>query len=679
MKKIKNSVSGFYLLLLVLAGNILYSQTYTFTPCGATGQLGPSQGQVNTAYASTNLSGNVTVMGTGVQQWTVPATGAYRIEALGASGGSVSVSCSAPGGLGAHIGGDFNLTSGQVLLILVGQKGTSNNSDAGGGGGSFVASSSSVAMLVAGGGGGASNNVSSCGINLSGVNASTTTAGTSGNGGGGTGGTNGSGGTNPNGGSGGAGGGFLTNGTGGQFGNSFTNGGAGGTGFNNNHGGYGGGGSGWHTGGNGGGGGGYSGGGTSGTSPYWGGGSGGSFNSGTNQTSTITTVPGDGMVVITKLCNVNISASTNPICDGGSAVLSTDAVGNILWSTGSTSSSITVAPNTTTTYSVSGSAITGCTTSVLLTVTVNPLPSLSAVVNPAVLCVGKTATMTASGANTYTWSTSAFTQTATANPVITTTYSLSGTNGYGCVNSNVVIVTVNTNALGISSNTSVCTGNHVNLSANGAASYTWSNGSHFQTTQVAPTANTTYTASGTDVHNCILSAIVSVAVNPNPNVTAGANKNTICKGESVTLTGNGAVTYTWLAWNNAVTSGSALTVVLPADVVYTYTVTGTDANGCNNTAIVSVNVNSCSGINELGEESTGTNLYPNPNEGEFMIGWRNPLPRTIEINDITGRVIVSSTVTETKMKVDLKALSSGVYYVKITTGSQAEVIKVVKQ
>lgn len=250
------------------------------------------------------VSGTQTFNYTGsLQTFTVPAgVTMLTIDATGAQGGSVTVSCAATGGLGARIVGDVAVTPGEVLTIMVGQQGLSNGADAGGGGGTFVARTGNVPLICAGGGGGATNNIGQCGANRNGINASITTSGTASGNGLVAGGTNGNGGGASNG-SGGGGGGFYTDGIAGiglanNNGKAFVNGGAGGTGNNNDFGGYGGGGAGWFTGGNGGGGGGYSGGGTSGSQPFTGGGGGGSFNSGTNQTNTAGFQTGNGRVII---------------------------------------------------------------------------------------------------------------------------------------------------------------------------------------------------------------------------------------------------------------------------------------------------------------------------------------------------------------------------------------------
>lgn len=119
--------------------------TRTFTPCGATGRFGPSQSQCNTAYGP----GVVTVT-SGKQTWTVPETATYRIEAAGAQGGGTL------GGQGAIIRGDFTLTAGQTIDMVVGQRGNTNGGGGGcgGGGGSFVYNLSQASLLIAAGGGG---------------------------------------------------------------------------------------------------------------------------------------------------------------------------------------------------------------------------------------------------------------------------------------------------------------------------------------------------------------------------------------------------------------------------------------------------------------------------------------------------------------------------------------------
>ena len=133
--------------------------SHTFTNCGQTGRFGPSLSQCLSSYGSewTDNPEHYTV-NDGIQQWVVPVSGTYRIEAWGARAGRNSSRAN-----GAYIAGDFDLERGQVLHILVGQRGTRSTTRSGyrhdgGGGGSFVATGDSYQvadpLLVAGGGGG---------------------------------------------------------------------------------------------------------------------------------------------------------------------------------------------------------------------------------------------------------------------------------------------------------------------------------------------------------------------------------------------------------------------------------------------------------------------------------------------------------------------------------------------
>ena len=151
-KTYKSSFSIIKLLFFIFSNCFLINaqQTYTFTNAGATGRLGPTQLQINSAYAATNLNGLVT-SNNGVQTFTIPTGGSYRIEAWGASGGNSLYT-----GKGAKVIHHVTIPAGTVLKIVVGQMGSlyaTSNSD-GGGGGSFVGPLTGGLYVAAGGGGG---------------------------------------------------------------------------------------------------------------------------------------------------------------------------------------------------------------------------------------------------------------------------------------------------------------------------------------------------------------------------------------------------------------------------------------------------------------------------------------------------------------------------------------------
>ena len=230
---------------------------------------------------------------TGVQDWTVPITGTYTIEAGGACGSDHFIDNSANkgyGGQGQYSKGTFTLTKSEVLRIIPGKNGgpsvrsspNAYNGGGAGGGGSFVSRGNT--LLVAGGGGGGASLHNNASPLPNGQNAVSSESGTSSRSGaaGGTGGGDGVG---------------ILKGKG--WNSIQVAGGARGTGA----GGFGGGGSNTNHGG--GGGGGYSGGGGSGgpqgSYSYGnGGGGGGSYNSGTN-VSYGSVYPGPGYVTITYI------------------------------------------------------------------------------------------------------------------------------------------------------------------------------------------------------------------------------------------------------------------------------------------------------------------------------------------------------------------------------------------
>ena len=273
--------------------NVAPMGPWTFTNAGATGRLGPTQAQIDANYSGTTLEGAVTINEThqGIQEWTVPASGTYRIEVFGARGGGTDSNPDS-GGLGAIMRGSFALSESDQLKILVGQMGSQKTYDGAGGGGTFVTTLNNSPLIIAGGGGGATQNG-----NVNGGDAVITSVGGSSTQSTGNGGTNGAGGialTHA-----GSGAGLLTDGGNGAKTNhkvSFINGGMGGDGYyyQGFDGGFGGGGTSHGGGWGGGGGGGFGGGGADSTGD--GGGGGGSYNSGNNPDNQAGVNEGHGVV-----------------------------------------------------------------------------------------------------------------------------------------------------------------------------------------------------------------------------------------------------------------------------------------------------------------------------------------------------------------------------------------------
>jgi gliding motility-associated-like protein len=326
-------------------------------------------------------------------------------------------------------------------------------------------------------------------------------------------------------------------------------------------------------------------------------------------TTTFTfTVPG-----VQSPLQVTATASPTSICGAQTVQLNSSITGGcssnktISWSPSTGLSSSTVANPTavvssTTTYTVTYQDLCSnqsATASVTITVAPPPVAgTASAAPNP--ICAGQTTTLTLSGSTgNVQWQSSGsslgpWTNIAGATSTTYTTPALSATTYYqavvsnacGSVTSNVVTVTVNPspNVTLTAAPTSICVGQSSTLTASGASSYTWGHTSSTSATQtVSPTTTTVYTVTGT-TSNCSTTVSVTVTVNSTPNVTATASPSSICVGSSSTLTATGASTYVWSTGANT----ASTTVTPPATT--TYTVTGTSASGCTDTAMVTVAV-----------------------------------------------------------------------------------------
>lgn len=151
---------------------------HQFTNCGQTGPTGPSLSQCQSGYNGSDIldpSFNFQVNSAGVQSFTIPSNGKYRITAAGASGGDGS---SASPGKGAVIQGTFTLSKGDNLKIIVGQKGLNSGEMGGGGGGSFVWRDWNEGPLIVAGGGGGTGDSAQSSCTAHGGNASLNTRGT---------------------------------------------------------------------------------------------------------------------------------------------------------------------------------------------------------------------------------------------------------------------------------------------------------------------------------------------------------------------------------------------------------------------------------------------------------------------------------------------------------------------
>ena len=251
------------------------------------------------------------------------------------------------------------------------------------------------------------------------------------------------------------------------------------------------------------------------------------------------------------------------------------------------------------TYTASGiyadtliaSSSTGCDSIAILDLTINPLPNVFAG-NDTAICIGHSIALHGSGANNYTWD--FFVNNGVAfNPNITRTYTVTGTDGNGCVNTDQIKVTVNSlPVVSAGMDTAVCSGQYAVLRGFGSNStYTWNNGVT-NLVPFIPSATQTYTVTGTDNNGCSSTDQVVVTVKPLPNVYGG-NDTIICAGTNLSLVPSGAVTYTWTYSYGNVWSpipGGTSTLNIAPNATVTYLLEGLGSNGCSNSDQVLITV-----------------------------------------------------------------------------------------
>ena len=262
--------------------------------------------------------------------------------------------------------------------------------------------------------------------------------------------------------------------------------------------------------------------------------------------------------------NVNpipvVTTSTDTYnCPGIGVSLSASGADSYEWMPGMlTGNNVTIDPNTTTTYTVTGSTD-GCMS------TESVLVSVSDVAAPADVlgCEGTDRTLVASGAVDYTWQPGNLSGASiTVSPLTTTTYTVTGTDPSGCMTTDEVEVVVNPNPVVIAPPDSlIAIGTSIDLTASGTAtSYTWNPGGNGTTITTSPGANTTYVLTGTiDSTTCSSTDTVIVYAIALP-VLSGTG--TILKNETTTLSATGPSGATF-EWYDALTGGNLLSITNP--------------------------------------------------------------------------------------------------------------------
>jgi uncharacterized repeat protein (TIGR01451 family)/gliding motility-associated-like protein len=362
--------------------------------------------------------------------------------------------------------------------------------------------------------------------------------------------------------------------------------------------------------------------------------------------------------------------ANTPLCVGETLQLSASGGGTYNWvgpaNFISTAQNPTRPDATTATSGVYTVLVTGtnsCTNSATISVVVNRTTATASANSP--VCVGSTLTLSATGGGTYAWagpdefaSTAQNPTRSNATTAMAGIYSVTVTKD-GCTATATTSVTINNQIAVATSNSPICQGGPINLSASAGASYAWAGPGGFTASVQNPTRNNSTTAM-TGIYSvtvggqnsCTGTATTSVVVNPRPTASITSN-SPVCTGLTINLSARGGQNFTWAGPAGFSSSDQnpsvANTTTANAGV---YSVTVGDENACTNTATASVVINVttasatsnapvCIGGSIL-LSATGGGTYSWAGPAGFSSTAQNPL-RSNSTTDMGG--IYSVTVT----------------------------------
>ncbi len=215
-----------------------------------------------------------------------------------------------------------------------------------------------------------------------------------------------------------------------------------------------------------------------------------------------------------------------------------------------TGASVTISPGALTTFTVTGIDSNGCENSAVSTITMRPLPVISAIDDT--ICIGENATLHAAGGQTYNWMPGNISfASISVSPATTTSYTVTGTDSAGCVNTSTASVFVNPLPSVTALSTSACLGDTGTLVAQGASTYLWpASGTIGNTFSDSPALTTTYSVTGYSTDGCanIASATITIYQRPTVdfNVTGSGCTPVEATFQNLSQTNNFNASYQWV-------------------------------------------------------------------------------------------------------------------------------------
>lgn len=365
---------------------------------------------------------------------------------------------------------------------------------------------------------------------------------------------------------------------------------------------------------------------------------------------------------VTSPPTLTTTSSSSVICPGKTCTLIASGASTYTWNPGPISATCVTSPTTTTTYTVIGSNAPLCTSTNTIVINVSPSATVTTSASSSLICTGQTSTLVASGANTYTWNTGPTSPTLVVTPTTTTTYSVTGTNTFGCSQTKTVSVTVSAYpTLTATCNTGlICPGINYTLTASGASTYTWTSGPISPTFVVSPTVTTTYSVAGTNTAGCTSTQTVTLNYYTPPTIVTTTSNSLICIGQTATIVATNTSVPTTYTWNTGVISP---TLIVTPTVTTTYSVSSNIPGGCTVSTTLSIIVSPCTSVENYSTINY-VEIYPNPTNE--LLNINSTETYSLILFDITGEIIYESKEKIGRTILNVSEYNPGLYLLKIS-------------
>ncbi len=277
--------------------------------------------------------------------------------------------------------------------------------------------------------------------------------------------------------------------------------------------------------------------------------------------------------------SVNLTIYTHPpsglpasltVCSDTGVILTSKPYSKTLWNTGDTTSAIKT--NSSGIYFVTLTDSFGCSNTDSVNLTIYALPTVSAG-RDSFRC-GNNLTLTATGADNYTWSNGATTAATTVTS--SGSYSVLGVGSNGCTNSDTVSVQLaDLPVPNLGADTTSCL-DPILLFAGIFQSYSWSTGGTGR--YLLADSSGLYSIIVTNTNGCSATDSIQVSISSRPKINLG--NDTVFCGDNLLLTLDPGNTYLW--------SNGSTTQSINANSSGSYSAVVTNANGCSATDTINV-------------------------------------------------------------------------------------------